>query len=87
MIWHVCLVKKKGIVMKIVNGVPGDSIMHTLTKACTVSRMEYKPVLLEINDIMILVAENANRDQIYQEYQEKLNFKFEIEKLKRQRQQ
>jgi hypothetical protein len=49
--------------------------------------MEYKPVLLEINDVMILVAENANRDQIYQEYQEKLNFKFEIEKLKRQRQQ
>lgn len=72
--------------MKFVNGVPGDSIMHTLTRACHISQHEYTPVLLEINDVMMLVDANTNRNQLYEQYQDKSNFKFEIEKLKRQRQ-
>ena len=51
--------------MKFVNGVPGDSIMHTLTRACHISQHEYTPVLLEINDVMMLVDENTNRNQLY----------------------
>ena len=72
--------------MKFVNGIPGDYIIHTLTKACYIANHEYKKVLLEINDVMMLVDERISLDDLWKKYQDKLNFKFEIQKLKQEMQ-
>ena len=70
--------------MKFVNGIPGDSVIYTLTRACHIANHEYKKVLLEINDMMILVDERTSLDDLWKKYQDKLNFKFEIQRLKQE---
>lgn len=72
--------------MKFVNGIPGDSVIYTLTSACHIANHEYKKVLLEINDMMILVDERTSLDDLWKKYQDKLNFKFEIQRLKQEMQ-
>ncbi len=72
--------------MKFVNGIPGDSVIYTLTMACHIANHEYKKVLLEINDMMILVDERTSLDDLWKKYQDKLNFKFEIQRLKQEMQ-
>ena len=72
--------------MKIVNSKPGDSIIHTLTMACLIANHEFKPVMVEVNDVILYVDDRISLDNLWKKYQEKLNFKFEIERLKRAKQ-
>ena len=73
--------------MKFVNSIPGDSIIHTLSRTCHIANHEREAVLLEINDVILYVDKEINLDNLWKEYQDKLNFKFEIQRLKRARQQ
>ena len=72
--------------MKFVQGVTGDSIMHTLTKAYHIANHERDTVLLEINDVIIYVDKEISLNNLYKKYIQKLDFKFEIQKLKQARQ-
>lgn len=72
--------------MKFVQGVTGDSIIHTLTKACHIANHEREAVLLEINDVILYLDKEINLDNLWKKYQQKLDFKFEIQRLKRARQ-
>ena len=72
--------------MKFVNGIPGDSIIHTLTRACHIANHERDTVLLEINDVIIYVDKEISLNNLYKKYIQKLDFKFEIQKLKQARQ-
>ncbi len=72
--------------MKFVQGVTGDSIIHTLTRACNIANHERDAVLLEINDVIIYVDKEISLNNLWKKYQQKLDFKFEIQRLKRARQ-
>ncbi len=72
--------------MKFVQGVTGDSIIHTLTRACHIANHERDTVLLEINDVIIYVDKEISLNNLYKKYLQKLDFKFEIQKLKQARQ-
>ena len=72
--------------MKFVNGIPGDSVIYTLTRACHIANHERDTVLLEINDVIIYVDKEISLNNLYKKYIQKLDFKFEIQKLKQARQ-
>ena len=72
--------------MKFVNGSTGDSVINTLTNACNIATHERDRVLLEINDIMIIVEKNSSVSGLLKKYKQKLDFKYEIQELKRARQ-
>ena len=76
----------KGFIMKFIQGIVGESVIHTLTKACHVAKHERDSVLLEINDVIMYVNKETSLNNLYNKYQQKLNFKYEIERIKRQRQ-
>ena len=54
--------------MKFVQGVTGDSIIHTLTKACHIANHERDTVLLEINDVIIYVDKEISLNNLYKKY-------------------
>lgn len=72
--------------MKIIKKNPSRSVIHTLTMACHIANHEFKPVMVEINDVILYVDDRISLDNLWKKYQEKLNFKFEIERLKRAKQ-
>ena len=72
--------------MKIVNSKPGDSIIYTLNKACHIANNEFKPVLVTVNGVVMYIDDRISLDDLWKKYQEKLNFKFELQKLKQARQ-
>ncbi len=72
--------------MKIVNSKPGDSIIYTLTMACHIANHDFKPVLVTVNGVVMYIDDRISLDDLWKKYQEKLDFKFEIERLKQARQ-
>ncbi len=72
--------------MKIVKLYPSNSIIHTLTKACHIANYEREAVLLEINDVIMYVDKEITLNNLWNKYQKKLDFKFEIERLKQAKQ-
>lgn len=72
--------------MKIVQWNPSNSIIHTLTKACHIANHEHEAVMLEINDVIMYIDKKINLNDLWNKYQKKLDFKFEIERLKQARQ-
>ena len=62
------------------------TIIQTLTKACHIANHERDTVLLEINDVIIYVDKEISLNNLYKKYIQKLDFKFEIQKLKQARQ-
>lgn len=72
--------------MKMVNSNAGDSVIYTLTKACHIANHEFKPVLVTVNGVVMYIDDRINLDSLWKTYQQKLDFKFEIERLKQARQ-
>ena len=63
--------------------VAGPTVCEALWKAHDKAKATNKPVLANINDIMMLVDTKTNVTQLGVAYREKLDFKYEIEKMKR----
>lgn len=72
--------------MKMVNSNAGDSVIYTLTKACHIANHEFKPVLVTVNGVVMYIDDRTNLDSLWKTYQQKLDFKLEIERLKQARQ-
>ncbi|MBR4891810.1 MAG: hypothetical protein IKZ34_01330 [Alphaproteobacteria bacterium] len=72
--------------MKVLKFVAGLTISQALEQACNAASHEHQTVLAEINDIMMPVSKNDTPDSLLKKYKQKLQFKYEIEQLKKQRQ-
>ena len=77
---------KQEFIMKTMDFVAGYTVSQALTKACNAAAHERQTILIEINDIMMLVGKDDNPKNLLKKYIKKLDFKYEIEKIKRQRQ-
>ncbi|MBO5705105.1 MAG: hypothetical protein J6R99_03760 [Alphaproteobacteria bacterium] len=72
--------------MEVVKYVSGYTVKMALQHACDIATKKQETVLTEINDIMMRVEKNDSPDALLEEYKQKLNFKYEIENIKRQKQ-
>ena len=72
--------------MKDINFVAGLTIKEALVVACKTSVFHNEPVLAVINDIVMIVDKNTNTENALSEYHKKLEFKYEIEDIKREKQ-
>lgn len=72
--------------MDIIKYVSGYTVKMALQHACDIATKKQETVLTEINDIMMRVEKNDTPDNLLEEYKQKLNFKYEITQIKRQRQ-
>ncbi len=72
--------------MKTVDFVSGHLAKTAFESAKRIVFAQGQSVLAIINDIVIIVDENSNIDNLVQEYRKKLDFKYEIENIKRQKQ-
>lgn len=72
--------------MIVMNAIAGETVIQALTKAYSVALHERKNVLLEINDIMMLIDKKSSLSGLLNKYRTKLQFKHEIEQLKRVKQ-
>ncbi len=71
--------------MEIMEFISGITVREALLKAHNKAKKLNKPVLADINDIMMFVDKKTNVEQLWVAYQNKLDFKYEIEKMKRTR--
>lgn len=72
--------------MKVLKFVAGLTISQALKQACNIASYERQTVLAEINDIIMPVGKDDTPNSLLKKYKQKLNFKYEIEMIKRQRQ-
>lgn len=66
--------------------VAGLTIFEALSRACNFVKNTKKPVLADINDIMMLVDKDTDLHKAIKNYRQKLEFKYEIEKIRREKQ-
>jgi len=66
--------------------VAGLTITQALETARLIARKENKKVIANINDIIMCISHNTNIKLALNLYQRRLEFKYEIEKMKRKRQ-
>ena len=66
--------------------VAGFTIEEALERARWIARREGKKVIANINDIIMCVSQDSNIKMALNSYHEKLNLKYEIEKIRRERQ-
>ena len=71
--------------MKTLDFVAGLTIPQALSRACNFVKNTGEPVLADINDIMIVINKDTDLHKAIVDYRQKLEFKYEIEKLRRQR--
>ena len=74
--------------MSVIEYVPvtGLTIKEALERAKSIAHKENKKVVATINDVIMCVSANSNIKMALNSYHEKLNLKYEIEKMKRERQ-
>lgn len=71
--------------MEILNFVSGLTINQAVQRAKDTAIESNQHVLVDINDVMMLIDKDTNVKSAMIEYSKKLEFKYEIEKMKRQR--
>jgi hypothetical protein len=71
--------------MEVLNFVAGLTICQAIQRAKDVASESAHGVLVDINDIQMLIKKDTNTKKALIEYSKKLEFKNEIEKIKRQR--
>ena len=69
--------------MQTLNFVAGLTIFEALSRACNFVRNTKQPVLADINDIMMVVDKDTDLHKAVKNYREKLEFKYEIAKIRR----
>lgn len=72
--------------MQVLSFVSGFTVAQAINKACDRAAYERQDFLAEINDIILFIGKHSNPAALLREYKKKLDFKYEIEQLKRQRQ-
>lgn len=65
------------------NPVAGLTIKEALERAVEMADKKRQCVLVVINDIVMAVNKNTNIDEALKEYHDKLDFKYQIAKMKR----
>lgn len=71
--------------MRTLDFVAGLTIPQALSRACKFVRSTGEPVLADINDVMMIIDKDTDIHKATADYRKKLEFKYEIEKHKRQR--
>ena len=71
--------------MKTLDFVAGLTIPQALSRACNFVRNTGEPVLADINDVMMVIDKDTDMHKAIVDYRQKLEFKYEIERLRRQR--
>ena len=71
--------------MEMLDFVAGLTISEALSRACSFVRNTKRPVLADINDIMMVIDKDTDIHKAIMDYRQKLEFKYEIEKTRRQR--
>jgi hypothetical protein len=71
--------------MEIMEFVAGTTVCEALCKAHNKAKALNKPVVADINDIMMLVDKKTDVTQLGIAYRQKLDLKYEIEQIKRTR--
>ena len=66
--------------------IAGLTIEEALERARWIARREGKKVIATINDVIMCISQDSNIKMALNSYHEKLNLKYEIEKMKRERQ-
>ena len=64
--------------MEIMEFVSGLTVYDALCKARNAALKSNKPVLVDINDIIMLVDKKSDIQKLVNEYRNKLDFKYEI---------
>ena len=72
--------------MYTLNSVAGLTIFEALSRACNFVKNTQKPVLADINDIIMVVDKDTDLHKAVKDYRQRLEFKYEIEKIKREKQ-
>ena len=63
----------------------GPTIEEALQEARDAARNAKQPVLADINDIVMLIDQDTDINKAVAEYRQKLNMKYEIEKIRLER--
>lgn len=71
--------------MRTLDFVAGLTIPQALSRACNFVRNTGEPVLVDINDIIMIINKDTDLHKAVIDYRQKLEFKYEIERMKRQR--
>ena len=74
--------------MSVIEYIPvcGLTIKEALENAKAIACKEDKQVVATINDIVMCISPDSDIKTELESYRDKLNFKYEIEKMKRERQ-
>ena len=72
--------------MRTLEFVAGLTIKQAIERACLFVKNTKQPVLADINDIMMIFDKDTDVHKAIKEYREKLEFKYEIERIRNARQ-
>ena len=74
--------------MSVIEYVPvcGLTIKEALKTARTMAREQNKKVIANINDVIMCISSDSDIQMSLDSYREKLDFKYEIENMKREKQ-
>ena len=72
--------------MKTLDFVAGLTIKQAIEHACLCVKNTKQPVLADINDIIMLFDQDTDINKATEEYRQRLEFKYEIERIRSNRQ-
>ena len=69
--------------MRTLDFVAGLTIPQAFSRACNFVRNTGEPVLADINDIIMIINKDTDLHKAVIDYRQKLEFKYEIERMKK----